>query len=286
MKIEHQYVNITAQNGACVPCELRFPDGAETFVIITHGFGSSKESMTAQMMLQDLPPAGFGAIAYDLPAHGKAEALRTELTIGNCLESLNAVRAYIEERFIKAKNAEQPADAEQPAGEKSNDGASAAPVEVAYFSSSFGAYLTLLSFSKERKRCKAFLRSAAVNMPELFVNDPDPSVLKELEEQGYYIIKYAGPAPVRITKQFFDELKENDLFEAAADIPFDELDVRMVCGEKDMIIDPEAQKRFAKENDIPIKMFDGEDHTLSTYPETPKQVSDLAISFFNGGNAK
>lgn len=260
MSFNHEKPTVKSKKDLEVPCELMYPDDAETFVIITHGFGSSKESATAQMMLHDLPQAGFGAIAYDLPAHGTAEARGTDLTIENCITSLRAVEKYIAERFSFP--------------------------EICYFSSSFGAYLTLLSFTKNRysiqehRGSRAFLRSAAVNMPDLFTKDPDPEVLRILGEQGAYTIMDAGPAPVRITQQFFDELKENDLFKAAAEIPFDDLDIQMVHGEKDMVIAPEAAKRFAEENGIPLVMFDGEDHTLSTHPVTPARVSELAIKCF------
>lgn len=257
MSCNHENIAITVENGMRIPCEMMFPDDAKTFVIITHGFGSSKESATAQMMLHDLSVAGLGAIAYDLPAHGKGDALGTDLTIENCIASLAAVRSYIMQRFDSPR--------------------------IFYFSSSFGAYLTMLGFSKNRiSGDKAFLRSAAVNMPELFIKDTVPEMISILQEQGYYTIEEAGPAPVRITKQFFEELKAGDLFEAADNISFDELDVQMVHGEKDEVIDPEAAKRFADENDIPLAIFQGEDHTLSTYPGTPGVVSHMAVNFFNG----
>ena len=54
----------------------------------------------------------------------------------------------------------------------------------------------------------------------------------------------------------------------------------MVHGEKDMVIDPAAAQRFAAENDIPLIMMPGEDHTLSTDPASPAKVSEMAIEFF------
>lgn len=239
-----------------IPCEMIFPYEQKAFVIITHGFGSSKESQTAQMMLKDLSEKGFGAIAYDLPAHGTGQALDTPLTLKNCMASLSSVESYIAERFLFPR--------------------------IYYFSSSFGAYITLTSLAKSKHLGdKAFLRSTAVNMPELFTKDPDPAIIKELETNGSYLLDKAGPAPVKITKQFFDDLAANDLFAAASQIPFDDVEVMMVHGEKDMVIDPDAAVRFSRENNVPLTMFSGEDHTLSTYPDSPGKVSEAAIAFFD-----
>ena len=53
-----------------VPCVSEVPDGAKKIVIAVHGFTSSKESATVQMLLQRLPSAGLGVVGIDLPGHG------------------------------------------------------------------------------------------------------------------------------------------------------------------------------------------------------------------------
>lgn len=257
MDIKKEKLVLKTDAGLPVPCELAFPEEPKAFVVVTHGFGSSKESSTAQMMLHDLPPSGFGAIAYDLPAHGSAEALEAPLTCENCMDYLQTVESYVAERFVFPR--------------------------IFFFSSSFGAYITLLSFSQHAHLGdKLFLRSAAVNMPELFPEDPGEEITSEIDKQGYYLLEDTGPAPVRITRQFLDDMNAGDLFKAAGSVPFDDIEVMMVHGEKDMVIDPEAAKRFAAENDIPLTIMPGEDHTLSTDLGSPAKVSQMAISFFSG----
>ena len=254
-EITREKVLLKTSSGLSVPCEVAYPKEPRAFVIITHGFGSSKESSTAQMMLNDLPPAGFGAIAYDFPGHGTGEALASPLTCENCIDYLGTVESYIAERFIFPR--------------------------IFYFSSSFGAYITLTSFSvNSHLGDRLFLRSAAVNMPAVITGMSNDAALAELESKGYYDIDDAGPARVRITQQFFREMQSGDLFEAAASIPFDDIEVMMVHGEKDMVIDPAAAQRFASENDISLIMMPGEDHTLSTDPGSPAKVSEMAIEFF------
>lgn len=272
MDIKKEKLVLKTDSGLPVPCELAFPEEPKAFVIITHGFGSSKESSTAQMMLKDLPPAGFGAIAYDLPAHGSADAADTPLSCENCMDHLRTVESYIAERFVFPR--------------------------IFFFSSSFGAYITLLSFSKHAHLGdRLFLRSAAVNMPELFAEHPEKpgnteepwdeeysreEIMSEIDRQGYYVLELADSAPVRITRQFLDDMNEGDLFAAASRIPFDEIEVMMVHGEKDRVIDPEAAKNFAAENNIPLTMMAGEVHTLSADKDSPAKVSQMAIRFFSG----
>ena len=41
MSFNHEKPTVKSKKDLEVPCELMYPDDAETFVIITHGFGSS-----------------------------------------------------------------------------------------------------------------------------------------------------------------------------------------------------------------------------------------------------
>ena len=260
MNIKEEKITLTASNGSVIPCELRYPDEPVAFVIVTHGFGSRKESPTAQMMLKELPKAGYGAIAYDLPAHGSSGAENETLSLALCVDYMKTVEEYIIREHLFPR--------------------------IYYFSSSFGAYINLTYLSRENHTGdKSFLRSAAVNMPELFDVSNDPEAKKTLEEQGYITVEEGGPAPVKVPADFISELAANDLFAVIpepyrSEEKFSGLDMMMVHGEKDMVIDPEKAKLFADKKSIPIEMLQGEDHTLSTDPETPLSVARMAIEFY------
>ena len=60
-------------------------------VIILHGFDSSKDSPTAKMMLEELPKAGIGAIAFDMPGHGDNPVPREDLRVSGCMLALEAI---------------------------------------------------------------------------------------------------------------------------------------------------------------------------------------------------
>ncbi|MBO5999443.1 MAG: alpha/beta fold hydrolase [Lachnospiraceae bacterium] len=244
-----------------VPCVSEIPDGTQKIVIAVHGFTSSKESVTVQMLLKRLPAAGIGVIGIDLPAHGKAQALEEELTVDGAIDSIAAVEGFIEERWPDA--------------------------EICYFGSSFGAYLIGLYISTRPHRGrKAFFRSAAVNMPSLFVKE-DPTeqellLLKEVEEKGYVMIGLGGDSMVRITKALIDGLSANDLFEKFDPERFGHHKIAMAHGSIDSLIDPAAAKSFADRFKIPNTIFEGKGHSLGDGPDddTPLKVADLAIRLF------
>lgn len=260
MNIKNEKLTLKTKDGAVIPCELRYPDEPVAFVIVTHGFGSRKESPTARMMLEELPKAGYGAIAYDLPAHGSSGAENEALSLALCVEYMKTVEEYIISEHIFPR--------------------------ICYFSSSFGAYINLTYLSRESHTGdKSFLRSAAVNMPELFDVSNDPEALRTLREQGSIMVEEGGPAPVKVPAEFIKELSANDLFKIIPEPYYSEekfigLELMMIHGEKDMVIDPEKAELFADKKNIPIEILPEEDHTLSTDPETPLKVARKAIDFY------
>ncbi|MBQ9179789.1 MAG: alpha/beta hydrolase [Firmicutes bacterium] len=253
--------NLKTDAGNLIPCEAIIPKEPTAIVIVTHGFGSCKESPTAQMMLKELPEAGFGAIAYDLPAHGTSGAENEELSLALCVKYMKTVEEYLISEYLFPR--------------------------IYYFSSSFGAYTNLTYLSRESHTGdKSFLRSAAVNMPELFDRTANPAAAELLEKQGYLTIEEGGPAPVKVPLKFFEELEQNNLFEVipepiSAAPRFDGMEFMMVHGEKDMVIDPAKAKLFSEKKSIPLEMLQNEDHTLSTNPDSPGRVAEMAVDFFS-----
>ncbi|MBR2779109.1 MAG: alpha/beta fold hydrolase [Firmicutes bacterium] len=250
------------QNGAAVPGLSLVPDGVRDIIIMVHGFGSSRDCMTAQMLFRRMPPAGFGVVTYDQPGHGSGEARAESLRLENCFASLAAVEQYVSETWPDCR--------------------------IHYFSSSFGAYVTTLYVcSYPHKGCDAFLRSAAVNMPLLLLGPPgsgiDPVYMKEFEEKGYIVPDVGAPDAVRIPFGFLEDLREHDLSRKFAGRIFNDVRFEMVHGEKDSTIELSYAKSFAEQFNIPITVIPGEEHTLSDFPETPDRVADLAIAFYRAG---
>lgn len=108
---------LSGLNGYNIPCRHTIQGGESMVCLITHGFGSSKDSPTAQLLAGELPRHGIGTLALDLPAHGDSPVDGDALSIRHCLDDL----ARAEARALEL----------------------APGARVVYFSSSFGAYLKL-----------------------------------------------------------------------------------------------------------------------------------------------
>ncbi len=260
------------ESGARIPCIEEIPAGCKRIVIVVHGFSSSKESSNAANLFRELVPRGFGVIAYDQPGHGSAEASAELLRIRNCLDSLARVEQYLL--------------SEHPGA------------EVCYFGSSFGAYITGLYLAKRKPAGhKAFLRCAAVNFPDLLMENPayqpGSPEYDSLQRIGSCELALGGDDIIRIDVEFLDELKANDLFAAfdalaadgklsAANAPSAAgLQLRMAHGEADSVVPVEHARRFAERFHIPLTTFPGEEHTISENPASPIAVAALAAELFN-----
>ena len=247
------------ESGYQISCVKEIPDQPAGIVIAVHGFSSSKESSTYRLLLKRLPAAGFGVIGIDLPGHGTQESAKETLRIPGAIDSIEAAERY--------------ALREYPG------------LEICYFASSFGAYLTGLYIStKEHTGRKVFWRSAAVNMPELFhkenPTEKEKQQLKELETKGYFETDMDLHRPVRVTRDFYNDLLQNDLFQIFNPERFGKHLIAMAHGREDDVIDPKAAERFASRFQIPITWFPEEGHSLSNASDTPDRVADLAISLY------
>ena len=250
-------ITLKKQNGYSVSCIKEIPDNCKGIVIAVHGFSSSKECHTYQVLLRKLPPAGLGMIGIDLPGHGKEESYEETLRIEACKDSISAAEDYIKTVFPS--------------------------LPIYYFGSSYGAYVIGLYLStREHGGRKAFFRSGAVNMPDLFIKDnPGPKEqekLKELDKKGYFYHSLDDEhQPVMITQGFYDDLAENDLFEIFAPGQFGDNKVSMAHGMEDAVIDPQKARAFAEKFAIPIHFYEHEGHSLETVAD---RVADQAVQFF------
>lgn len=273
-----EWFMIEKENGGCVPCIAEVPESPAGIVIVVHGFTSCKESMTGKVLMQHLPPAGLGVVAYDHPGHGIDAARFEDLRVDNCLDSLAAVEETVCRRWPD--------------------------LPVYYFGSSFGAYITALyTATRPHKGARAVFRSAAVNMPAILLGDdlrgPDAAVQEELDRTGYAEPDLNLSGTVRIPAGFFEDLQENDLFEICRDAAAREAGrhgsgkdgtiggtkIHMIHARGDEVVDFAQAERFAGEHGIPLTVFEDEHHTLSDHLETPDKIAQIALRFFTERSA-
>ena len=241
---------IKGKNGYDIPYEAVLNGDEEKVIIVSHGFASSYMSPTAQMILNGMPEHGFGVVAYDFPGHGQSQSGPKGLRVENCMRDLAAV----EEWTIQSAKA---------------------GAEIMYFSSSFGGYINLRYLTDfEHQGTKSFLRSCAVNMPELF-EDLGDEVRESLKRTGQVALAY--DPPMVITAEFLADMAAGNLFELYHP-GFTKTE--MVHGEMDETIDPQKAKAFAEKFDIDITMVPSAGHRLMDEGQ-PEQVFELALRFFN-----
>ena len=243
-----------------VSCVTEIPQDPKGIVIAVHGFSSSKEGATYQLLMERLPAADYGVLALDLPGHGSEESAQELLRVGGAIDSIETAEAYVVEHYPD--------------------------IPVCYFASSFGAWLTCLYISlREHSGRHVFLRSAAVNMPDVFIKkeltEQEWQHMEDLKTKGYFDTCMDDHAPVRITKEMLEDFEKTDLFQLFAPERFGYHEILMVHGEDDQVIDPDAAMQFAEEFTIPLILFPEEGHTLCDHPGTADCVINLAIETYD-----
>ena len=250
-------VRIKKANGREISCLVEVPEGAKRIVIMVHGFTSCKDCATAELLFRRLPKEGIGVVTYDQPGHG--EATDDPLGVFNCMDSLETVENYVAERF--------------------------SGVELGYFGSSYGGYVIGMYISMRKHRGgKAFLRSAAVNMPDLILGPLEeawnPQVEEMLKVQGFIAPDIGLGDIVEIPTQFLKELHENNLFEKFDNEKFGHVDLEFVHGGLDPVVDINAARSFAEKFGFKFNVIEGEGHSICDKAESPDKVADLAIEFY------
>jgi len=220
-------------------------------VIISHGFGSSKDSPTAGVIAAALSQYGIGAYAFDFPAHGDSPVDGGMLRIGNCTGDLAAVEAHVRELRPQA--------------------------EIAYFASSFGAYINLIYLATgEPAGRRSFLRCAAVNMPAIIRRAAGPEHYAELEARGFVTLREGFARPLKITREFLADLDAHDVFQLYRP---GLAELAMVHGTADTAAPPEDARRFAEFAGAALTEIAGADHGFRI-PGGMDRVAAAAVGFF------
>jgi uncharacterized protein len=243
--------NISGLNGYDIPCMNNLSGGERMAVIISHGFGSSKESPSAQAVAAALPEHGIGTYSFDFPSHGDSPVDGEQFRIFNCLNDLAAVEAHVRELLPET--------------------------EIAYFSSSFGAYINLIYLAKRpHAGKKSFLRCAAVDMPRLFRNATSPEQYAQLDAQGYVILDFDYVHPLKIMREFYDDLAAHDVFKLCRP---DMAELAMIHGDADETAPVADARRFAKQFGARLTEVNGADHRIMI-PGGMELVIEAALQFF------
>lgn len=243
---------ILSRNGYQIPVTHNIQGNESEIVLISHGFGSTKESPTVKLMSEVLKKKGMGFLAFDFPAHGESPVDGEDFTLDNCLDDLSSAEEEITKKAPEAK--------------------------IYYFSSSFGAYINLLYLTLRPYRgSKSFLRCSAVDMPGILRSNLTEAIQKDCEKQSYTLLTEGFTKPLKLTETFYNQLQAHDVFEMYQP---GKCKLMIVHGTEDESARPDKTKAFEEKFRIPTLWIQGADHTFSG-EGMMAQVAEAAVTFFS-----
>lgn len=215
-------------------------------IIACHGFAGDKESSAIKLLADEMLKYGIGVICFDFPGHGESKTDASNLTIDNCIQDINTIENYIKYTY---KN-----------------------IPISIFSTSFGAYITLINIFRNNKTYKKIiLRSPAIRMANIYRY----ALLREPEEdyrnRGY--TKLGFERELIIPYNFIKELDNNNIFEMYKNITIP--NIYIIQGDEDNIAPIKDTKDFVSLNPKKIKLYiiKGADHRMKGLGELEKAIN-------------
>lgn len=242
---------IRGNYGYDIPFLSNLTGNERQIVIICHGFGSSKDGSTAKLISTELPKHGIGTVCFDFPAHGESPVDGELLRVEHCTGDLAVVEAHVQKQCPDA--------------------------EIAYFSSSFGAYINLVYLAtRTHAGRKSFLRCAAVDMAGIIRRGTTPPLRAQLESDGYVVLDYDYVRPLRITREFLADLDAFNVFELYRP---GTAELAMIHGTADRTAPIGDARCFATLAGAQFCPVEGAGHSFQG-PGCMELVADEAIRFF------
>ena len=244
------------EEGYSIRCRFFCYDkGARSFdnvVLVTHGFGSSKETAGTASFGEHLVSKykDYAALAFDWPCHGMDA--RKKLSISECLTYLTIVCNYAKKE-LKAKN-------------------------LFIYSTSFGGYLTLRYLIEVGNPFKKIaLRCPGIHMYEAMRNHLTDDDYAKLEKGKEISVGYGRK--MKMDKSFLEDLKA---FDVTKHEYFDYADdILIIHGTKDEMIPIEGPRSFAEDNVIEFIPVEGANHPFRD-PNHMALAIHKIIEFFHG----
>lgn len=232
---------------------IYLPESSITEVVIgVHGFAGDKESSVLVLLAEKLNNISKALVTFDLPSHGENDKTKT-LNLNECVKSVGAILEFVKENY--------------------------AGVPVSFFSTSFGAFLTLNYLSNHSENLhKVILRAPAIYMAEVLENVilPEHELgsgdLKNTVNLGY-------EAPLLVDSKFLDDLKENSL-ETKPEI---KNRLYVLQGRMDTTVDPVKNQEFFNRhypNQHEVFYFENADHRFKKPGELDK-IIEITLNILN-----
>ena len=217
--------------------------------ILCHGFSTSKNGRTYVRLQEILNKHEISTFRFDFFGHGESGGNLEDITTSEAVDDiLNAIS------FIKEQGYSR----------------------IALFGSSFGGMSSTITASKSDDLFVLALKSPVSDYEEVEIRRIGQEGIRRWKERGYIEFETFERRRLRLKYSFFDDLKNNNAYEAAKRIKIPTL---IVHGKEDEVVPIEQSKKTANliEN-CQLETIDGADHRYSN-PEHFGKLVDLISEF-------
>lgn len=170
-----------------IKVKMFMPEGEakKEIFIIAHGFGSSKEGRSTEIIAKKLNDNNFIAVSFDFSGHGEAIEPIEKLTVDNCISYIREVCQYLKKEFENH--------------------------EISILATSFGAYVTINKLIKEEKNefKNIILRCPAIDMKNILIKVLINGDLEQFQKEGK--IQAGFEKQKQLSYSFYEDLCKNDI---------------------------------------------------------------------------
>ena len=215
--------------------------------IIAHGFGSSKDGRSTEIIARKLNENNYIAVSFDFPGHGKSIEPIEKLTVENCVSYINEVLEYVKNEF---KNH-----------------------QISIIATSFGAFVTINKLIKEDKNefKNIVLRCPAIDMKNILLNILAKGNAEKFNKEGN--LEEGFEKKEELMKAFHKDLCENDILSR-----YNKKEkILILQGTDDDVAPIKDTYEFVKKDSENIKLIplDGVKHKMSN--EEVEMLMDIVL---------
>jgi len=245
-------------NGNQLLGTLSIPKQADSVVIMSHGFQSSKESKFYVELQNELNEAGIGTFRYDYYGHGQlyckgsTYTVAKDITLSKAVDSLKA--AII---FIRGKGYNN----------------------IGLMGSSFGGLISLVVTSQDPDIKALALKSPVTEPTELWKRRVGDEKITKWKQEG--VIRYNKDGEdFELNYDFWEDLVTYNIYEMAKNIT---CPVLIVHGDSDSVVPITQSHDLARIVNTKVRVVEGAGHAYSNptqYTEMKQLIVDFLVEKF------